>query len=107
MFFVEDPRWRDALVAGGGSDGVAAAHYEGVKGDGESDTAVIERVLTAAGAEAKVDDIFVVKTLISDGKYSYTAYVYNGTAWGAMDGNYNAENVYFADDLTILRLSVL
>lgn len=80
--------------------GVAAAHYEGVKGDGESDTAVIERVLTAAGAEAKVDDIFVVKTLISDGKYSYTAYVYNGTAWGAMDGNYNAENVYFADDLT-------
>lgn len=50
--------------------GVAAAHYEGVKGDSESDTAVIERVLTAAGAEAKVDDIFVVKTLISDGKYS-------------------------------------
>ena len=96
MFFVEDPRWRDALVAGG----VSAAHYEGVKGDGESDTAVIERVLAAAGAEAKVDDIFVVKTLISDGKYSYTAYVYNGTAWGAMDGNYNAENVYFADDLT-------
>ena len=80
--------------------GVSAAHYEGVKGDGESDTAVIERVLAAAGAEAKVDDIFVVKTLISDGKYSYTAYVYNGTAWGAMDGNYNAENVYFADDLT-------
>ena len=25
--------------------GVSAAHYEGVKGDGESDTAVIERVL--------------------------------------------------------------
>lgn len=28
MFFVEDPRWRDALVAGGGSDGVAALQAE-------------------------------------------------------------------------------
>ena len=32
--------------------------------------------------------------------YSYTAYVYNGTVWTAMDGNYNAENVYFNDDIT-------
>lgn len=28
-----------------------------------------------------------------------TAYVWNGTAWAAMDGNYNAENVYFDEDL--------
>lgn len=34
--------------------GVSAAHYEGVKGDGESDTAVIERVLAAAGADVAV-----------------------------------------------------
>lgn len=42
-----------------------------------------------------------MKTLIADDKYSYTAYVYNGSAWGAMDGNYNAENVYLGSDLTI------
>ena len=80
--------------------GGQAAHYEGVKADGESDTDVITRVLTAAGAEAQKDDIFVVKALIAGGKYSYTAYVYDGSVWAAMDGNYSAENVYFADDLT-------
>ena len=52
--------------------GGQAAHYEGVKGDGESYTDVISRVLTAAGAEAQKDDIFVVKALIAGGKYSYT-----------------------------------
>lgn len=80
--------------------GGQSAHYEGVKNAGESDTDVINRVLTAAGVEAQQDDIFVVKSLIAGGKYSYTAYVYDGSVWAAMDGNYNAENVYFADDLT-------
>ena len=81
--------------------GKQAAHYEGVKGDGETDTAVIERVLGTLGVAASKDDIFVVKALIADGKYSYTAYVYNGTAWAAMDGNYSAANVYFPSDMTI------
>lgn len=80
--------------------GASAAHYEGVKAAGESDNDVITRVLTAAGVTAEKDDIFVVKSLIADGKYSYTAYVYDGSVWAAMDGNYSAENVYFADDLT-------
>lgn len=80
--------------------GASAAHYEGVKTEGESDNDVITRVLTATGVTAEKDDIFVVKSLIADGKYSYTAYVYDGSVWAAMDGNYSAENVYFADDLT-------
>lgn len=53
--------------------GASAAHYEGVKAAGESDNDVITRVLTAAGVTAEKDDIFVVKSLIADGKYSYTA----------------------------------
>ena len=32
-------------------------------------------------------------------KKSYTAYIYDG-AWKAMDGNYDASNVYFGEDLT-------
>lgn len=51
-------------------------------------------------------DIAIVKEAIyedeahpENSKYTYTGYVYNGTAWAAMDGNYNAENVYFAEDL--------
>lgn len=43
-------------------------------------------------------DIVIVKDPIVDGNFQYTAYVYNGTAWAAMDGNYNAKNVYFDND---------
>ena len=79
---------------------VAATHYEGVKADGESDIDVIARVLQDTTAATVKDDIFIVKTLISNDKYSHTAYVYDGTKWMAMDGNYNAENVYFDEDFT-------
>ena len=48
----------------------------------------------------KKNDIAVVKHTISGDKKSYTGYVYNGTAWAAMDGNYSADNVYFDSDLT-------
>lgn len=47
-------------------------------------------------------DTAVVKAQIADtDKYTYTAYVYDSTAsdWKAMDGNYDAENVYFNEDL--------
>lgn len=90
----------EALVAAyEAGKAVMANHYEGVKQDGESDNDVITRVLTELQVEAKKDDIFVVKTLISEGKYSYTAFVYTGSVWAAMDGNYNAGNVYFDRDL--------
>lgn len=32
---------------------------------------------------------------------SYTAYVYDGESWKAMDGNYDASNVYFGDNITM------
>lgn len=49
----------------------------------------------------KKGDIAVVKRLIAAEKYSHTAYVYNGSAWEAADGNYDATNVYFGSDLVI------
>lgn len=76
-----------------------ASHYEGIKASGESDTDTIARVLGELQTEAKTDDIFVVKMLVAEGKYSCTAYVYNGTDWAAMDGNYNAKNIYFDQNL--------
>lgn len=45
-------------------------------------------------------DIAIVKALIAEGKYQYTAYVYDN-AWKAMDGNYDADNVYFDDDILV------
>lgn len=60
--------------------------------------------------ELAVGDTAIVKTAIytdaeneSNNKYSYTGYVYNGTAWAAMDGNYNADNVYFGDDMLVTK----
>ena len=76
-----------------------AAHYEGTAQDAETDEEVIQRVLTENSAVAAKDDIFIVKRTIAGEKVSYTAYVYNGTAWAAMDGNYNAKNVFFSKDL--------
>lgn len=45
-------------------------------------------------------NIAIVKKAITSSTYSYTAYVYCNDVWAAMDGNYNAENVYFNEDLT-------
>lgn len=75
---------------------VTANHYEGTAAEGETDTAVIARVLGETVAEK--DDTFIVKRVISGAKNSYTAYVYDGTKWAAMDGNYDASNVYFDKD---------
>lgn len=62
-----------------------------------------EAAITAAVGSKEIHkgDTAIVKRLIASDKYSYTAYVYNGTAWAAMDGNYNAKNVYFDADLTL------
>lgn len=42
----------------------------------------------------------VIRTFAED-KHSYTAYVYTASAWTAMDGNYNAENVFLDSDITL------
>lgn len=78
---------------------VVANHYEGTAAEGETDTAVIARVLGETVAEK--DDTFIVKRVISGAKISYTAYVYDGAKWAAMDGNYDASNVYFDKDFVV------
>lgn len=78
---------------------VTANHYEGTAAEGETDTAVIARVLGETVAEK--DDTFIVKRVISGEKTSYTAYVYDGAKWAAMDGNYDASNVYFDKDFVV------
>ena len=73
--------------------------YQAEVANGADKVAAIEAVV--AGAEKKSGDIAIVKELIAEGstERQYTAFVFNGTDWAAMDGNYNAENVYFSKDL--------
>lgn len=77
--------------------GDEAQNFEAVPTEGQSD---IEAITAAVGsAELHNGDTAIVKRAIAGDKKSYTAYVYDGV-WKAMDGNYNAENVYFDKDLT-------
>lgn len=98
--------WADLAYANKFEDG-KASHYEGTAEaipdtepvQYETDKQVIDRVL---GDKTPVqDDVIIVKRLIADDKYSYTAYMYNGLDWAALDGNYSAENVYFDEDLLV------
>lgn len=81
----------------GGSGGTANV-FETTLANGETKEAAITRIV--GDTVPAMGDIAIIKSLISENKYEYTAYVYNGTAWAAMNGNYNAENVYFDEDLT-------
>lgn len=79
--------------------------YELTLGEGQSHQEVID--LATDEKEVVAGDIAIVKELIAgegdEAKYMYTAYVYNGTAWAAMDGNYNAKNVFFDQDFTFTK----
>ena len=81
---------------------------EVVPQEGETHTDAIDRVAT--GKSLSTGDVAYVKQAIyidaedeTKNKYSYTGYVYNGTAWAAMDGNYSADNVYFDDDMLVTK----
>ena len=62
--------------------------------EGQSDTEALATI-----SNPKNGDTAVLVKVISGDKKSYTAFVYDN-AWKAMDGNYNASNVYFDKDLT-------
>lgn len=48
-----------------------------------------------------IGDFGIVKTQIVNDKNSYTAFIYTENGWSALDGNYNANNVYFDEDLLV------
>ena len=87
--------WADLPYYGG----TATQLYEATLNAGETHSAAIARA--TSGAKINSGDFVVVKEVVGTDKYQYTAYVYAADAWKALDGNYNAENVYFDKDLTI------
>lgn len=80
------------------SGGTASIFEATVEGD-EEPLAALQRVVGVS--VPKQGDIGIVKKVITGEKVEYTAFVYDGSVWKAMDGNYNATNVYFDSDLTI------
>ena len=77
----------------------AQTTYQAIPTEGQSD---LEAIAAAVGAAElhEGDTAICVRNIGTADHKSYTAYVYNGTNWAAMDGNYDASNVYFDADFT-------
>ena len=68
--------------------------------ENEDASAMHQDIIDEATADVLLSpgDIIIIKDIITGDKWQHTSYVYSGSAWAAMDGNYNAENVYFDED---------
>lgn len=89
-------KWSELDYFGGETDVHQAQVYQTDLAEGEDDIAAITRVV---GENALFEgDMAIVKSTIGEA-VTYTAYVYNDAKWQAMNGNYNANNVYFDKDL--------
>lgn len=74
-------------------------YYEGLANDNETNEETIKRILK--DIIPKKDDIFILKRVIADDKISFTAFVFDGVIWRALDGNYDSKNIYFSKDLVV------
>lgn len=94
--------WKDLKIAGADQAAIQALIDKAedkvsvllVDGN-ETDT---EKLATIANPAQ--GDMAIVERAVATNANSHTAYAYDGKKWCAMDGNYNAENVYFDSDLT-------
>lgn len=96
--------WKDLKIAGAdqaaiqtlidkAEDKVSVLLVEGNETDTEK--------LASIANPAQGDMAIVERALTTGSKVnSHTAYAYDGEKWCAMDGNYNAKNVYFDSDFT-------
>lgn len=96
--------WRDLKIAGADQAAIQALIDKAedkvsvllVEGN-ETDTEKLASIANPAQG-----DMAIVERAVTKGSKvnSHTAYAYDGEKWCAMDGNYNAKNVYFDSDFT-------
>lgn len=96
LFLRSDGKWAEVVSA---SDALV---LQAVVTSDQTHEEAIQEAVTASGKTPNAGSIIVLQELIyGEDNFQHTAYVYDGTAWIAMDGNYRAENVYLSTDLTI------
>ena len=93
LFLRSDGEWTEVIAT---SESLV---LQTIVGDNESHAAAINRIVN--NFKINKGDIAILKELIANELYQHISYVYNGENWVAMDGNYNAENVYFNDDILV------
>lgn len=96
--------WKDLKIAGADQAAIQALIDKAedkvsvllVEGN-ETDTEMLATIANPAQG-----DMAIVERAVATGSKvnSHTAYAYDGEKWCAMDGNYNAKNVYFDSDFT-------
>ena len=89
--------WGELSYFNEAPDFSASQVFQATLGENESDIDAINKVV--GDAVLQEGDTAIVKSEFVTGKNSYTAYVYDNGQWAAMSGNYNAENVYFDEDM--------
>lgn len=90
LFLKGDGSWAPATCS--------AALYEVIVDSDETHDDAIARII---GLNTILNgDVVVVKEEIANNKYQHTSYIYSQSVkkWIAMDGNYDASNVYFNSD---------
>lgn len=99
--------WKDLKIAGADQAAIQALIDQAEDkvtvvqaGDGTIDEALATIAAPSQGDMAIVEQKFGDVAKADGTRTSRTAYSYDGEKWCAMDGNYNAKNVYFDDDFT-------
>lgn len=73
-----------------------------INDDNNDHDALIIQELETEQLIPRVGDIIIIKdSLENTNEYLHTGYVYDGTQWIAMQGNYNANTIYFTDDFIV------
>lgn len=96
--------WKDLKIAGADQAAIQALIDKAedkvsvlvVEGN-ETDTEMLATIANPAQGDMAIVERAVA---INSKANSHTAYAYDGEKWCAMDGNYNAKNVYFDSDFT-------
>lgn len=99
--------WKDLKIAGADQAAIQALIDQAEDkvtvvqaGDGTIDEALATIAAPSQGDMAIVEQKFGAVATADGTRTSRTAYSYDGKKWCAMDGNYNAKNVYFDGDFT-------
>lgn len=99
--------WKDLKIAGADQAAIQALIDQAEDkvtvvqaGDGTIDEALATIATPSQGDMAIVEQKFGAVATADGTRTSRTAYSYDGEKWCAMDGNYNAKNVYFDGDFT-------
>lgn len=99
--------WKDLKIAGADQAAIQALIDQAEDkvtvvqaGDGTIDEALATIAAPSQGDMAIIEQKFGDVAKDEGTRTSRTAYSYDGKKWCAMDGNYNAKNVYFDGDFT-------